>query len=168
MSRPEAAPDLSTWPTKQETAKILNVSTKTVEKFATDGKLQQAKRPQTGKPAVNVYHPGDIERLRQERQPPAYVVPANGAASEASQKTSHTSEALALSGGHALIRALADGLREHFESRSEPRLFLSIKEAAAFSNLPQTLIQKWIREGKLQALKTGRGWRIRRKDLENL
>ena len=57
-------PDYSTWPTKDETAATLNISTKQVERYAQAGKLQQVrwKRPSGGQP-IAVYAPADVERL---------------------------------------------------------------------------------------------------------
>ncbi len=50
-----------------------------------------------------------------------------------------------------------------------PTLFLTIDEAAAVSGLSAAYLRRAIKAGELLARKTGRGgWRIRRKDLEQL
>lgn len=67
----------SDWYTKTQVAEILAVSTKTVEKLAGDGKLQQQTVPRHGKPPIVVFHPADVERERQARNPDGqlFVVP---------------------------------------------------------------------------------------------
>jgi D-alanyl-D-alanine dipeptidase len=71
--------DLSTWLTKQQAADAIGVSTKTIEQFAKDGKIQQAVyRPQNRGAAKAVYHPDDVARIAQERRqsPQPFVLPA--------------------------------------------------------------------------------------------
>lgn len=66
------------WYTKTQVAEILAVSTKTVEKLAGDGKLQQQTVPRHGKPPIVVFHPGDVQRERETRNPDGqmFVMPA--------------------------------------------------------------------------------------------
>ena len=61
--------DLSNWIPQAEAAERLQVSTKTIAKWAEEGKLQRRKRPRRGKKAEPVYCPSDIERLEAERHP---------------------------------------------------------------------------------------------------
>ena len=46
------------------------------------------------------------------------------------------------------------------------KLYLSLKEAAEFSGLPQAYLLRKIKDGAIPAVKMP-GWRIRREDLEN-
>ena len=43
---------------------------------------------------------------------------------------------------------------------------LSVKQVAEYLQLNQTTIYAWAQQGKLPAIKVGRSWRFRRKDLE--
>ena len=52
--------------------------------------------------------------------------------------------------------------------RIPERLFLTLAEAAEYSGLPHAHLRRLMAEGKLEALRTGSGWRIRRTDLERL
>jgi excisionase family DNA binding protein len=165
-------PNYSTWLNKQQAADALGVSTKTIEQLAKDKKLQQAywKRPETGA-KVSVYHPADVERLRKERSPdaPPFVLPPGAE----EQQTSTT--ALAVPSMERFFRAIAAaaaGGSESSQNRSEvriaERLYLTIPEAANFSGLPQAHLRRLMKDEKLEALRTGAGWRIRRSDLEKL
>lgn len=163
--------DYSTWLTKQLAADAIGVSTKTIEQLAKDKKLQQAywKRPETGA-TVSVYHPEDVERLRKERNPdaPPFVLPSPAEAKP------EASTALAVPSMDRFFQAIAAaaGTSQKSQNRSEvrlaERLFLTIPEAAHFSGLPQAHLRRLMREGKLESLKTGSGWRIRRVNLEKL
>jgi len=45
---------------------------------------------------------------------------------------------------------------------------LTVREVAAYLKLSRTTIWRWCNEGKLQAFKVGRGWRIHRSELERI
>ncbi len=171
MTRTAPAPDISSWPTKSETSELLQVSFRTLDKFVTDGKLQSAKRPQSGKPPATVYHPDDVERLRLAKQPAAHVMPTpNGTGTHPAQLR-ETVGLTARSGAADGFMAFLEILRAHLAQPAESlpqRLFLTLREAVDYSGLPQGELLRAIKEGKLGARKTWKGWRIRRKDLEEL
>lgn len=45
---------------------------------------------------------------------------------------------------------------------------LTVREVAEYLKLSRTTIWRWRNEGKLQAFKVGRGWRIRQSELERI
>jgi len=45
---------------------------------------------------------------------------------------------------------------------------LTVREVAKYLKLSRTTIWRWCNEGKLQAFKVGRGWRIHRSDIEKI
>lgn len=168
------ASDFSDWLTKQQAAEALGVSTKTLEQWAQRGRLQQAswKRPGGGA-RITVYHPADVARLRQERQPgaPAFVVPAVPAAAGNGRAAEPTALAAPLPPVEEILRALVGAVvraaSEKSEKSENTRLFLTLDEAAEASGLPRAYLRRLIAEGKLEAIKS-RGWRIRRRDLDQL
>ncbi len=166
-------PDYSTWLTKQKVAQQLDVSTKTVEKLAREGKIQQAlwKRP-VGGPALVVYYPDDVARLlATKREVVPFVVPdlegkgnGHGSASVAVQAPPVTS-------WEDLLRAIGAILMtthsERFDNPQNSRKFLTIPEASAWIGLTEAYLLRAIRDGRLPARKD-RGWKIRKTDLEAL
>jgi excisionase family DNA binding protein len=164
-------PDYSNWFTKQQAAEAVGVSTKTIEKLAQEKKIQQAfwKRPETGA-SVAVYHPDDVERERRERNPDLEPFAVPPRAKEEEQQT----QALVVPNNDAgqLFKVLAAIASQSSQSapdvRTAERLFLTIAEAARYSGLPRSYLKSLMTEGKLAAMKTGAGWRIRRSDLEKL
>ena len=45
---------------------------------------------------------------------------------------------------------------------------LTVREVAEYFKLSRTTIWRWCNEGKLQAFKVGRGWRIHRSEVERI
>ena len=45
---------------------------------------------------------------------------------------------------------------------------LTVEEVAQYLKLSRTTIWRWCNEGKLQAFKVGRGWRIHQSELEKI
>ena len=177
-------PDYSTWLTKQQAATALGCSTKTVEQFAKDRKIEQAvwRRP-TGGPALAVYNPDDVSRIAAERRPAAipFVLPpvpagtgnghgviARQAPAVASAAGPSGEDVLRLVFAAALRALSAEPAAPSENSEKPAALFLTIPEAAAVSGLSRTYITRACASGTLKAIRDGRRWRIRRTDLEAL
>jgi excisionase family DNA binding protein len=45
---------------------------------------------------------------------------------------------------------------------------LTVREVAEYLKLSRTTVWRWFKEGKLQAFKLGRSWRVRRSELERI
>jgi len=45
---------------------------------------------------------------------------------------------------------------------------LTVREVAEYLKLSRTTIWRWCNEGRLQAFKVGRGWRIHQSELERI
>lgn len=178
-------PDYATWLTKDEAASRIGVSTKTIEQFAKEGKIQQAAWRAQNRGAVRaVYHPDDVERMAATRRPepvpfvlPAGTdLPANGHGTgrvntlTIAPSTSPTGEDVLRLVFAAALRTL--GAEDPRPSQNSQKLFLTIDEAAVFSGLTPRDLRKAIRTGELKARHQGqrdwRTWRIRRTDLEAL
>jgi excisionase family DNA binding protein len=164
--------DLSTWPNKVQTARIIGVSTKVVEKFVKQGKLQQQEMKRTGRPAIAVYHPEDVERVRVERNPNGtpFILPLETAIAERRSETSQYpfSEPSAASQAGALqlfAAALVKAMRPQAPAERGPRMML-VPEASEYSQIPQGLLRKMVKAGDLRhVMFRGKAW-IRRSDLD--
>jgi excisionase family DNA binding protein len=187
---PDPDLDRSTWFTKQEAAARLHVTTKTVERFAQEGKITQARwRRPTGGPMLVVYHPQDVAQLLKARPPGSvagYLGPGpdvstngNGNGSRELQALEVTSSASAtplptaeelIRGLAALVQRMSQTSRDVSDTMSQtPTLWVTVKDAAAILGFPQADVRRMIHEGDLDSRQTGRGGiRIRRTDLEQL
>ena len=170
----KAKPQYTDWLTKENAAAALNVSTKTLERMAARKLIESRdyKRPEGG--AVRkIYHPADVARMRKKLQPDAapFVLPAEPAASppaRAAQPPAAGSLTRALE--TTLAAQIANAAQIIARAVASPDfwpIFLTRRQAADYSGLPRTLIMRAILAGDLPAIKTGRGWRIRRVDLED-
>jgi excisionase family DNA binding protein len=177
-----ATPDYSTWLTKQQSADALGCSTKTVEQFAKDRKIEQAAwRPQGRGAERAVYNPDDVTRIAATRQParPAFVLPAlqaqptngNGHHAQlgalARAQPSAAGPEAARSFLEAMLTAILAQSSQTSEKSQNPTTFLTVAEAAAVTGLTQAYLRRAIAAKTLPAIRD-RGWRIRRKDLEQL
>ena len=173
----EADPDYSFWLPKKEVAKLLGVSTKTVEKFHADGKLQgvEWRRP-SGGPKIMVYHPDSVEKLRAERfytPPVAFVAPASTGESGmeiAKQSSALSSPQNMLALLSAVFTAGSQKLLEKSRKPEVPigeRVYLTVREAAAYLGWPEQQVRQIIAKGDLPARWEGHT-RVRRRDLDKL
>lgn len=186
--------DFSTWLTKQQAADAIGVTTKSVERFVQAGQIQQARWQREGRgPLLAVYQPEDVARIASERRGgplPAFLVPGSGPA--ANENAHPPVNALTISPSaspfgnfeearRAFVAGLSDfaGLLKTVSQTSETHVgnpFLTLAEAAAAKRVSERLLLRWIRTGKLahereprsQWTAADRGWRVRRRDLEQL
>jgi predicted DNA-binding transcriptional regulator YafY len=159
----KAPADYSTWLTKAEAAQACGVSTKQIERWTQDKRLQAArwKRPEGG-PAISVYHPGDVERIARERNPEAeaFDMPAHD---EKPAPASTTALAVRQPGAQQFMESLAAALANSATQsqtsktaagvRLAERLYLTIGEAAEFTGLGVGYLRRQIAAGKLKLLK---------------
>lgn len=166
-----ARKDYTGWLTKQEAAQKIGVSTKTVEKLAQEKKLQQGKQLRVGRPAIAVYHPGDVQRASNERNPDAdaFVLPASAPLETAANaEVARQAEAPAIDPMAAFAQFIRETVNPVDQSRT--KLFLTIAEASRYSGLPPICLKRLIKNGKLESVPVNNAGakRIRRRDLEEL
>jgi excisionase family DNA binding protein len=150
---------------KKEAAEHLGVSTRLVEQYASQGRLGEVKyvRGKTGKQAE--YDEQSVERLKAELESPDYsLVPA---------AQSHASGLLAGQDRERLIVAIEALAQSREQTRAgliglsaSEKIMLTLADASALSSLSQGHLTADIHSGKLKAKKIGRGWKIKRSDLD--
>jgi excisionase family DNA binding protein len=166
-----------TWLTKQEAAERIGGSTKMVERLAAEGKIQQASTQREGRGAFRtVYHPDDVARIARERQPgavsfvlPVGVTPPSNGNGHAASTALRIADPAADDQVASFFCSLVAAIRTVSEtSETRVALFVSIPEAAQVSGLSRAYLKRGVANGSIPAVKDGRTWRIRRKDLEAL
>ena len=147
---------LNDWLTKTQAAAFLRVSEKTIERLATKGDVRRATRKRPGVRPLPVYDPADLQKIKDSQTPQVEIV--------------HHAEAtppLGLAPRVDLPSFLQALIPPQPDTLLRDKLFLTIKEAARYSGLPQSTIRRLIRAEKLPAVKVG-GWRIKRSALEQV
>jgi excisionase family DNA binding protein len=154
---------------KKEAAARLDVSTRLIEKYAGEGKLGEVKyvRGRTGRQAD--YDEQAVEKLKAELEAPAFaLVPAGAAAQSreaglvAPQDRERFINALEAIASHEQTRAglvVAAGLGE--------KIMLTLADAAALSSLSTGHLRDALRAGQLKGKIIGRGYKIKRADLDH-
>ena len=168
--------DYSTWYLKQQAAEAIGISTKQLDRWANEKRLQRVKwRRPAGGPVLNVYHPGDVDRLAQSRhQVGAFVLPdgdppaTNGAHAVAVRQPSGEQflEALA-----AAVSVMSQTSQTYQPVRLAERIYLTIGEAVEYTGLGARYLRRQVAVGNLDLVK-GAGPHgadvLRRKDLDKL
>ena len=154
-------PQLEHWKTKAEAAEIPKCSEKTIQSAgqpkanpkadALESRTAGAASVQSGR------HRGDQDQME------AFPVAAERSAPGAILAPRDT----AVSTVGELAQLLADRLSPAPRVPVERKVFLNLREAAEYSEMPKAWLVREIKAGKLKAIKAG-GWRIRRADLEQL
>jgi hypothetical protein len=167
------------WITKRDAATRAGVDERTIERKARAGKLNARARP--GFPTL--YSEADVEKLAQASSQEVRTGvltavapgPTNGNGAVAHQRTrTATFEEVFVEVLHALRAALEHGPTGPTEgptgptrAPTGPTLWVSLNEAAAVTGRSRPYLRRRIAAGTLYAEKD-RGWKIRRKDLEQL
>ncbi len=149
---------------KEEAANYIGASVRTLQRLTGAGKIPVTyERGHKGDEAR--YSQSDLDAYLQSQKPVALMRPDTDATNDATQAMSLVTTGGAASGmaGAALIEAFA---QMSAPVRVSEKFTLSLVEAAQLSGLSRGHLRFAIEEKKLKARIIGRGWRVKREDLE--
>lgn len=151
--------------TKTEAAELLGVSEKTVSRYVSSGKLPA--RYVAGKTGKQLdFDADEVERFKLDAATPIEprqdktnaIVPDPHLASSAPSSPATLAD---------LVRAvLVETGQDKNSVPTSDKLALSLDEAAALSGVPRSVLDAGRKDGRLLARKIGRGYKVRRADLE--
>jgi excisionase family DNA binding protein len=151
---------------KKAVAATLSITKRQVETYASQGRLGEVTyvRGRTGRQAV--YGEAEVERLKLELEspdrPPMGMMPRSDAAglvAPADRERFITA-----------LEALAEGTNRRgvgFGAYISEKIVLTLKDAVALTSLSETSLRKAIKAGRLNAKIIGRGYKIKRSDLDD-
>ena len=150
---------------KKQAAEYLSVSERAIERYTAKGKLTvRYDKGKTG--TVAIYDDAQVKQLKAEMDNPP--VPARSNGHDKGDKLMRVTPS-----GLSLVQAIGAAIGEHIGAKSnghsvpvESKLTLTLKEAATLSGLSRSWLVGAIHANKLKAAKRGRGWNIKRKDLD--
>jgi excisionase family DNA binding protein len=156
--------------TKEEVAQLLGVSTRAVERYTQAGKLSVKYEKGKTRP-VAIYDAEEVKTLKVTidnpplHRPTIPPIPDNPT-TQALIPTNPDQDRLA-----AFVGIVASQF-EQARSKHQPvpladKLTLTLIEAAQLSGLSKQRLREAIRDEKLHGQILGRGWKIKRGDLEN-
>jgi excisionase family DNA binding protein len=148
------AADFATWIPKVDVATSLGVAERTIDRKIKKLRLRVAQRDVPGRRPIIVLHPDDAEKLKAQMVSPVPMEPDQGDGTEVVVRS-------------ALPPAARDLVAAVLGTMPYPPrpLFLSLKEAAAYSGLPQAYLRRLIQQKELPAIDSS-GYRISKKALD--
>jgi excisionase family DNA binding protein len=154
---------------KKEAAVFLGVSIRLVEKYAAEGRLGEITyiRGKTGKQAE--YNQDVVENLKAALESPDTALTTNSP--DARLFVAQLVEAMASrEQAHVeAIRGLLSGSSEEPRSASvrvSEKILLNLTDCRALTGLSQATLKEAIKSKKLKAKIIGRGWKVKRQDLD--
>jgi excisionase family DNA binding protein len=138
---------------KKEVSEFLGVSTRLIEKYASEGRLGEVTyvRGKTGKQAD--YNRDAVEKLKQTLESPDTAI------------ATKTPDA------RLFVASLVEAIVSREESRSasvqvSEKLLLTISDCRLLTSLSEQNLRDAIHDGKLNARIIGRGYKVKREDLD--
>lgn len=157
---------------KREVAKQLDTSTRTIERWSTNAGIT----PEYRKGAHGMearYTQEQIERLKEEKERAGQLAPPTMARVNSQETTisllerfTQAMEALNARLGERKQLAPGEKAPEIEAVRLSELLMLDLRQAAQLSGLSRSHLIKAIHSNALKAQKLGRGWKIKRADLD--
>lgn len=147
---------------KKQAAEYLSVSERAIERYTAKGKLHVTyEKGKTG--TIAIYDEAELKTLKSEMKNP----PAPQRSTDSSDKLMRVTQS-----GLALAQAIGQAIGEQLPKPNghvpiESKLTLTLKEAASLSGLSRSFLVGAIHNKKLKAAKRGRGWNIKRADLDS-
>ena len=143
------------WPTLAEATSKTGISERSLHRMIANNRIRREYRREPGKKPVIILDPEQVEILARAQQTVHPIAEVSTLPAKVTQPAKVPQPDMV-----ALLSALTEPpvpLRDKF--------YLTLKEAAKLSGLPQTYLLRKVREGIINAVKVP-GWRIRREDLE--
>jgi excisionase family DNA binding protein len=156
---------------KKDACEFLGVSERSLARYAAQGKIQVIYcKGQRGK--VADYEESDLQRLKEEIGQPVMLRPRRADLPVSDLHARADSHAIAPVSGAGSIPDLLTLIAERLQPSSRPvvavenKLTLSLAEASALAGLSRSILVEAIHAKKLKGAKRGRGWNIKRADLD--
>jgi excisionase family DNA binding protein len=160
---------------KEEAAAYLGISTRTLERYSKDGKLQVKYEGAKTRP-IATYDPDDLDQLKAELETPTIKPTVSDAALTPTVPDTERGEMSGIVG--VLMRLtnpierLIDTLDRRASLESKPhvpiadKLLLTMPEAQALTGLSREILKEAIDAGNLPTKRMGKAYRFKRKDIE--
>ena len=152
---------------KKEAASYLDVSERAIERYTSKGKLHVRYEDKPSGGTVAVYDEEEVAKLKTELEQPAPITTIAEATPTPRQKATSLSPV----GASEWTQVFSAAFTAQQEAQAvivaiTDKLTLNLEEAARLSGLSRGFLATAIHQGTLPAAKRGRGWNIKRTDLD--
>ena len=170
---------------KVEASKFLGVSEKTIERYKSAGRIsarmKRVKGVDNKSRHILDFNESDLERLKREldhqKVYPSVIVRhrQTGTSTDIDRRAINSAnteiELDRQSVSQTHLAVLLQQISKVFErqldaSNRAHKLVLDLAEASAISGLPKSFLRQAIKDGQLKAQIIGRGWKVKRSDLD--
>jgi excisionase family DNA binding protein len=152
---------------KKEAASFLDVSERAIERYTSKGKLHVRYEDKPSGGTVAVYDEDEVAKLKSELEQPAPLTTLSTTTPTPRQQTTSLSPVGASEWAQVFSAAFVAQQETQASTVSiTDKLTLNLEEAARLSGLSRGFLAAAIHDGKLNAAKRGRGWNIKRSDLD--
>jgi excisionase family DNA binding protein len=147
---------------KKTVAAQLSITTRQVETYASQGRLGQVNyvRGRTGRQAD--YDEAEVERLKGELEAPDQSLMPRSDARGASGLIAPADRERFI----AALESLAEAPNRRGGASVGEKIILTLDDAASLTSLSKRTLREAIKAGDLKAKIIGRGWKIKRSDLD--
>jgi excisionase family DNA binding protein len=158
--------------TKKEAADFLGVSVRAIERYTKAGKLTVTYEKRQIGGTVGLYDDAEVQKLKESIDNPPAVKVIDQSTNTDDTPPRHPPTALARVGVSDFAEMLVTAFETYHTHHQTivaltDKLVLTLAEAATLSGLSQSFLLHGIRQGTLPAGKYGRGWKVKRADLNS-
>ncbi|MGI8996433.1 MAG: excisionase family DNA-binding protein [Pyrinomonadaceae bacterium] len=160
---------------KQQAAAEIGIGVRTLERMIANNEIAAFEVPGKTRSVIEIPE-AEVERVKQERAHPTQIARPAIAAPDATAPPAAIPPNLALEPRtvavfgellrQALLSAPAQSKAPVVTVSLGDKLTLNLREASALAGLSRDFLLQAIHAGKLRAAKRGRGWNIKRSDLD--
>ncbi|MFB2834085.1 helix-turn-helix domain-containing protein [Floridanema evergladense] len=156
---------------KQEAADFLGVSVRALERYVSQGRISVRYEKGKTRPTAN-FDEQELEAFKQELNQPTYKPRQIPTPSQVEEDTALTHSGEVSEFGEITAIDKLAGIIEKLLQREFPsvpvadKLLLTISEAQALTGLSREILREAIATGELKAKVIGKGWKIKRSDLD--
>lgn len=162
---------------KKEAAEYLNISTRTLERYVSDGRLS-VRYEESANGQVALFELDELNRLREEKQTPRIKPVSEPSDLAPTTLDKNLARSSGVVGGllnplQELMERMLSALSARDESKDkltpaqlQGKLLLKLSEVQVLTGLSREILMDAIKEGYLPAQIIGKAYRIKFKDLE--
>lgn len=159
--------ELSAWLTKDQAAEALHASVSTIERMIRRGELENAHRTTKGRKPETVCNPAQIAARIEQPSNPGYLTPGSASATGTPATASLAQVTKTPGPAQAPIQALLAALSQAI-APPRPAKYYTLEQAGKATGLSVQYLRRIIKAGSLSAIRDGRVWKIRERDLSQL
>lgn len=149
---------------KKQAANYLGVSTRSIERYAEQGRVTVTYAKQQGRRSIADYSESDLESLKQELEMEIIKTATNPSLPPVPVTT--FDEMLNLMCRFVVAFEQIEVRLQNLALPGQEKLTLTLTEASRVSGLSKNYLRYCLKNGSLNGAKIGRGWKVRKAELE--